>query len=258
MYHIKIKLYNYYLQILLYRILFIMSSKSSTKRSIESLDEIYMTCKQKPRNDTESFESFINDNNTSNHQRYLVNLTGEQKCDAKKLHSSDLIFSFGYYNTIKKHLEDNPDTELECISNDYCNSSQYTKIEKISFQMIANKLKEIMSDNIVCRIEYYEESDAENISMYMRCGSKLIEESGESESDMQQMYKKLFERIQIGTYCIREGLFRRQDQKLDIILSGQLMFLDARYRTVDKPNIIPIRIRKIKAITYKLTRYEII
>lgn len=234
-----------------------MSNRTSNKRTIELVEDVYVTSCRRPRTVNNTFELLIK-NNTFNHERYKVDLVGEKKCDAIKLHPTDLISGSGNYTTMQKLLSKNPNIRPEEVSRDYWSPNQYTKIEKITFQTLSSKLKEIMLDNSLCRIEYYEEPNAHTITSLIREGSKLIELSGECECSKQQMYKQLSERTQIGTYTKREGFFRRGDQKLDNILNGNLMFFDAQYGMIDRVYIIPIKVRKIKSLTYKLTRYEII
>jgi hypothetical protein len=88
--------------------------------------------------------------------------------------------------------------------------------------------------------------------------SQIIEESDGTEAVKDQMYKKLFDRTQIGDYRVMRGyIARADDQDAQENETGMLKFIDAEAMAEGKYATRLINLRNIQALTFKLTRYEL-
>jgi hypothetical protein len=85
----------------------------------------------------------------------------------------------------------------------------------------------------------------------------LIENSAVSETLKKNMFKKLINRILMGKYCVLNGFFVH-DQKDDVESLGLYIFVEAALT----PSLIftkmRIDLRKIRALTFQNTRYEVV
>lgn len=255
------------------------SVSTTTKRSVSELDDDKIVTSEYKRLCLDEFERLIMDGSESviSHERNHVNLSSDQRCDVSKIYHcdseavprcsqaaplDDLIYGPVGENeictTLEKYKNNNPDYDPNYVSNNFWTPYQYTKIEKINIIPLVSKLKEIKENNIICNIEYYEDSEPSDIAYLMEKGTGLIEKSGKYRNEKEYMYKKLFDRMDKGRFARRNGFVRKGDQTRDKLKNGILMFYDAYYSDLDKLSVNRIKIRKIKAITYKLTRYELI
>ena len=92
----------------------------------------------------------------------------------------------------------------------------------------------------------------------MRDGSRLIEESGESEEKKTAQYKKIFDRLDGEYREIRGYIQRSENLEAQESETGMLKFIDAEI--VAEGNDFATRLinlRSVKALTLKLTRYEL-
>jgi hypothetical protein len=122
---------------------------------------------------------------------------------------------------------------------------------------LATKLKEEVGD-CICKVEFNKLPEASEMAKFIRDGSKLIEESNKSETEKNRMFKKLYERSQIGEYRIMRGyICRSDDQEAQETETGMLKFIDADLMAEGKFAIRLINLRNVQALTFKLTRYEL-
>ena len=131
-------------------------------------------------------------------------------------------------------------------------------IKKINPTELASLITEQVGD-CICKIEITKQPDPKEMAELIRDGSRLIEESDESEDKKTAQYKKLFERSQFGDYReIRGYIQRSENQEAQETETGMLKFIDAEL--VAEGNKFPTRLinlRSIDALTLKLTRYEV-
>lgn len=235
------------------------SSSTSTKRFASELDDITITSESK-RQCIDEFEDLIIDGSRSNynHECFHVNLSPDQHCDVTKLYLQDLIYASGEYTTLERYIRNNPGYNPNYISKTFWTAFQYTKIEKINFPTFVAKLHEVKTDNTVCNLEYYTESRPADIAYLMREGNELIESLDVDEDEKEDMYKRLLDRINIGNFATRACFIRGGDQTREKIRRDIIKCCDAAKCVQGRFEFLEINIRKIKAMTYKLTRYEVI
>lgn len=249
------------------------------KRQISDVDDIETSqSKQNRRSNSlisqnQSFEELINIDKPD-HEQYKVTLNSGQRCDASKLSPNSLVYrparivvlsknGGNTYNVrnqdIHKSGGSGADWNLDAslISTQCWSADQYTKSEKITMTAMASKLKEEVGD-CICKVEFYKLPDASEMSKLIREGSKLIEESEGSETEKNRMFKKLYERSQVGEYRVMRGyICRSEDQEAQETETGMLKFIDAEAMAEGKFAIRQINLRNIQALTFKLKHYEL-
>ncbi len=255
-----------------------MPAKRVTKRSISDVDNIETSRPKQNRSDnntsseSKTFEELIHVP-VPDHSQYHVNLTSGQRCDATKLNSDSLIYRPARIVILAKngnsvnvrnqdlHKSGKPgadwNLDSSLISSQCWSADQYSKIEKVTMTTLASKLKEEVGD-CICKVEFFKLPEASEMAKMIRDGSKLIEESNESETEKNRMFKKLFDRTQIGEYRVMRGyIARSDDQEAQESETGMLKFVDAEAMAQGKFPIRQINLRNVQALTFKLTRYEL-
>lgn len=257
-----------------------MPAKKVNKRTISEIDDIETSQSKQIRTSSSSsstsnqtFEELINISKPD-HEQYQVTLQSGQRCDILKLTPNCLLYrpariivlsksaGNGYsvrnqdlYKSGASGSDWNLDGSLIC--NQCWSADQYTKLEKITMTAMAAKLKEEVGD-CICKVEFFKLPDASEMSKLIREGSKLIEESSNTETEKNRMFKKLYERSQVGEYRIMRGyICRAEDQEAQESETGMLKFVDAEAMAEGKFAIRQINLRNIQALTFKLTRYEL-
>jgi hypothetical protein len=235
-----------------------------TKRAKRSIEEL---------NNIEEFDNLIKINKEQETNHNLITIKDGYRCDPFRIKKGDLLFrpakiivldsSTSNYNVrnqdIYKAGNSNSDWNLssELIGTQCWSADQYTKIEKVTMTELAHKLKEEVGD-CVCKIEFNKLPDANENAKLIRNGAKLIEESNVSETEKSRMFKKLFERSQVGDYRIIRGyILRSEDQQIRETDTGMIKFLDAELMAEGKYAERLVNVRNIVALTFKLTRYEL-
>ena len=147
----------------------------------------------------------------------------------------------------------------DLISSQCWSPDQFTgDIKKINRTEMARIIKEEVGD-CICKIEFTKQPDPKEMAELIRDGSRLIEESDESEEKKTAQYKKLFDRTQYGEYReIRGYIQRSENQEAQETETGMLKFIDAEL--VAEGNKFATRLinlRSIDALTLKLTRHEV-
>jgi hypothetical protein len=197
-----------------------------------------------------------------------VNSEKEQKCDATKLKPTDIIYKEItskniICTTMEKIIPAGYEHDLNDISNNYWTPHQYNEIKKTQTYNITRIINEVISHKYICNIEFFEEADNGEIMRLMKEGSKLIEESGESDFWKKEMYKKLLNRINLGKYKVKSGFLKKQYittqgfGNLTPSSKEMLMLIDANQLVNGEKMFIFVDEAKIKALTFNLTRYEV-
>lgn len=254
-----------------------MPAKRATKRTISEVDDVSTTSARQVKQtklDIKTFEQIIN-SEKPDHEQFKVNLSAGQRCDASKLSTNSLIYrparivvlarnqgsnnfsvrNQDLYKACASGADWNIDSSL--ISSQCWSADQYTKIEKVTMTQLASKLKEEVGD-CICKVEFYKLPEAKEMSQLIRDGSRLIEESDSTDAEKERMFKKLFERTQIGDYRVMRGyIARSDDQEAQESETGMLKFIDAEAMAENKFAIRQINLRNVQALTFKLTRYEL-
>jgi len=241
---------------------------ASKKRSISELDND----SNGTNGSNVSFEDFIKVNKPD-HEQYHINSQSGKRCDPSKLDANSLVYrparivvlsknssTFNVRNQdIHKSGLTGADWSLDSnlISSQCWSADQYSTIEKVTMTTLATKLKEEVGD-CICKVEFNKLPEASEMAKFIRDGSKLIEESNKSETEKNRMFKKLYERSQIGEYRIMRGyICRSDDQEAQETETGMLKFIDADLMAEGKFAIRLINLRNVQALTFKLTRYEL-
>ena len=134
---------------------------------------------------------------------------------------------------------------------------QYTEIKKINRTEMARIINEEVGD-CICKIEFNKQPDPKKMAELIRDGSRLIEESDESEEKKTAQYKKIFDRLDGEYREIRGYIQRSENLEAQESETGMLKFIDAEI--VAEGNDFATRLinlRSVKALTLKLTRYEL-
>lgn len=203
-----------------------------------------------------------------NPEQYMITLPAgsKNKCDTSKLSPSDLLSrpaelviktasASGFLVKNQEGQEWNLAAEL--VSSQCWSPDQYTKIVKVTMTEMVTMLKEKVGD-CICKVEFTKLPDSAEMSKLIREGAKLIEQTSNSEKDKIGMFKKLYERSQMGEYRVMRGyIYRSENQEAQETETGMLQFVDAELRAQGKYAIRPINLRNIEALTFKLTRYEL-
>jgi len=134
---------------------------------------------------------------------------------------------------------------------------QYTKIEKVSASVLAHKLREEVGD-CICKVEFTKSPDLTEMATLIKDGSRLIENSAQSDEEKLKIYKKLYERSQKGDYRIMRGyIIRDEDMQIKQNDTGMIKFLDADILAKGEMAERLINLKNIVSLTYKLTKYHL-
>ena len=202
------------------------------------------------------------------HSQYLITLPAgsKAKCDPSKLSQGDFMCRPAELeirakissNFTVKNQDGNEWTLGADLVGTQCESpDQYTKIEKVTMTEMVTIFKERVGDHIT-KVEFTKLPDEKEMAQLIRDGAELIEQSDKSEKEKTAMFKKLYERSQIGEYRVMRGyIYRSENQDAQETETGMLKFVDVELRAQGKFAIRPINLRNIQALTFKLTRYEI-
>ncbi len=253
-----------------------MPAKRGIKRTITEVEEMSNTSSNSNSvNELKSFEEIIKIDKPD-HEQHLVTITSGQRCDPSKLMPNSLVYrparivvlakagltgtSFSVRNQdLHKAGKPGSDWTLEpgLIASQCWSADQYTKVEKVTMTTLASKLKEEVGD-CICKVEFFKLPEASEMAKMIREGSKFIEGSDASETEKTRMFKKLYERSQVGEYRIIRGyIARSDDQEAQETETGMLKFIDADAMAEGKFPVRQINLRNVQALTCKLTRYEL-
>jgi len=202
-----------------------------------------------------------------NPEQYKITLpTGSKnKCDPTKLSPLSVLYrpaeleviTSGSNFTVKNQDGQQWNLGSDLVSSQCWSPDQFTKIVKVTMTEMVNILKEKVGD-CICKVEFTKLPDSTEMAILIRDGSKLIEQSNNSEKDKKGLFKKLYERSQMGEYRVMRGyIHRSENQEAQETETGMLKFVDAELRAQEKFPIRPINLRNIEALTFKLTRYEL-
>jgi len=252
-----------------------MSTKRTTKRINPLVDNVSTSSTNKrSKLNNNVFEEIIT-SDIPDHTEYRVKLNPGQRCDATKLTPNSLIYrparivvlsTNDSTNVVSVRNQDlhkdrasGADWSLDSnlVSSQCWSADQYTQIEKVTMSTLASKLKEEVGD-CICKVEFYKQPEAKEMAQLIKECSQIIEESDGTEAVKDQMYKKLFDRTQIGDYRVMRGyIARADDQDAQENETGMLKFIDAEAMAEGKYATRLINLRNIQALTFKLTRYEL-
>jgi hypothetical protein len=252
-----------------------MSTKRTTKRINPLVDNVSTSSTNKrSKLNNNVFEEIIT-SDIPDHTEYRVKLNPGQRCDATKLTPNSLIYrparivvlsTNDSTNVVSVRNQDlykdrasGADWSLDSnlVSSQCWSADQYTQIEKVTMSTLASKLKEEVGD-CICKVEFYKQPEAKEMAQLIKECSQIIEESDGTEAIKDQMYKKLFDRTQIGDYRVMRGyIARADDQDAQENETGMLKFIDAEAMAEGKYATRLINLRNIQALTFKLTRYEL-
>ncbi len=157
----------------------------------------------------------------------------------------------------KEGLDGDWNLGTELINKQCWTPDQYTKIEKVSASVLAHKLREEVGD-CICKVEFTKSPDLTEMANLIKDGSRLIENSGQSDAEKLKMYKKLYERSQKGEYRIMRGyIIRDEDMQIKQNDTGMIKFLDADILAKGEMAERLINLKNIVSLTYKLTKYQL-
>ncbi len=200
--------------------------------------------------------------------QYLITLPAgsKAKCDPSKLSPGDFMCrpaeleiraNIGTNFTVKNQDGNEWTLGADLVGTQCWSADQYTKTEKVTMTEMVTILKERVGD-CICKVEFTKLPDTEEMAKLMLDGVKLIEQSGKSDKEKNVLFKKLYERSQIGEYRVMRGyISRSENQEAQETETGMLKFVDAEVRAQGKFAVRPINLRNIQALTFKLTRYEL-
>ena len=223
-----------------------------------------------------------------------VNLSNGQKCDPSKLTQNSVLYKPAktYILSGNPTFLDNNFDIFNTIAKTCWSSNQFTDVVIVPLTTIAHKIKKELGE-CICSVEFFDppnlnemtnlndianlnaiinfsetnltaSSDSDeipNLTIFdltkniLKKGIELIEKSDVSETIKKGMLKKLADRTSMGKYRVLNGYFVH-DQNNDIETLGLLNFVEAKITQSQKLKITKIDLRKIKALTFKLTRYE--
>lgn len=194
----------------------------------------------------------------------MVELADDERCDPTKIRDGSLLYrpSRLVVSNAKKSMvriqelsEINIDNSEWNVSQDLIavqcwTADQYTDVKKVS----KAEMEEIVGDvrDCVCKVVFTKMPNANEMALFLREGSQLIESLETTEEEKVKYYKKLFECSQKGEYRIMRGYITKIED------NGMIQFLDADLEA--KGEVSACRsfyIKNIAELTLRLVKYVV-
>ena len=191
----------------------------------------------------------------------MVELADDERCDPTKIRDGSLLYrpSRLVVSNAKKSMvriqelsEDNSDWNVsqDLIAVQCWTADQYTDVKKVS----KPEMEEMIGDvrDCVCKVVFTKMPNANEMALFLREGSQLIESLETTEEEKVKFYKKLFECSQKGEYRIMRGYITKIEE------SGMVQFLDADLEA--KGEVSACRsfyMKNITALTLRLVKYVV-
>ena len=190
----------------------------------------------------------------------MVELQDDERCDPTKIRDGSLLFRpsrLVVLNTEKslvriQELANNSDWNVsqDLIAIQCWTADQYTDVKKVS----KPEMEEIVGDvrDCVCKVVFTKMPNANEMALFLREGSQLIESLETTEEEKVKFYKKLFECSQKGEYRIMRGYITKIED------NGMVQFLDADLEA--KGEVSACRsfyMKNITALTLRLVKYVV-
>ena len=200
----------------------------------------------------------------------MVVLSDNDRCDASKIKKNSLLYrpariiylsddstssNVRNQDLHKAGIDSDWSLGKSLISKQCWTADQYTKIEKVTMTQIASKLKDEVGD-CICKIEFTKAPNVAEMAKLIQEGSAIIESSNTSNKTI--LYKKLYERSQIGEVRIMRGyIVRSVDMQIEENETGMVNFLDADLMAEGKFAERLINTKNIISLTFKLIKYQL-
>ena len=190
----------------------------------------------------------------------MVELADDERCDPTKIRDGSLLYrpSRLVVSNAKKSMvriqelsEEHSDWNVsqDLIAVQCWTADQYTDVKKVS----KPEMEEIIGDvrDCVCKVVFTKMPNANEMALFLREGSQLIESLETTEEEKVKYYKKLFECSQKGEYRIMRGYITKIEE------SGMVQFLDADLeakgevsacRSFYMKNIVELTVRLVKYV----------
>lgn len=191
----------------------------------------------------------------------MVELADDERCDPTKIRDGSLLYrpSRLVVSNAKKSMvriqelsEDNSEWNVSenLIAIQCWTADQYTDVKKVS----KPEMEEIIGDvrDCVCKVVFTKMPNANEMALFLREGSQLIESLETTEEEKVKYYKKLFECSQKGEYRIMRGYITKIED------NGMVQFLDADLEA--KGDVSACRsfyIKNIVELTMRLVKYVV-
>ena len=191
----------------------------------------------------------------------MVELADDERCDPTKIRDGSLLYrpSRLVVSNAKKSMvriqelsEDNSEWNVSenLIAIQCWTADQYTDVKKVS----KPEMEEIIGDvrDCVCKVVFTKMPNANEMALFLREGSQLIESLETTEEEKVKFYKKLFECSQKGEYRIMRGYITKIED------NGMVQFLDADLEA--KGEVSACRsfyIKNIAELTLRLVKYVV-
>lgn len=191
----------------------------------------------------------------------MVELADDERCDPTKIRDGSLLYrpSRLVVSNAKKSMvriqelsEDNSEWNVsqDLIAVQCWTADQYTDVKKVS----KPEMEEIIGDvrDCVCKVVFTKMPNANEMALFLREGSQLIENLETTEEEKVKYYKKLFECSQKGEYRIMRGYITKIEE------SGMVQFLDADLEA--KGEVSACRsfyMKNIAELTVRLVKYVV-
>ena len=191
----------------------------------------------------------------------MVELADDERCDPTKIRDGSLLYrpSRLVVSNAKKSMvriqelsEDNSEWNVsqDLIAVQCWTADQYTDVKKVS----KPEMEEIIGDvrDCVCKVVFTKMPNANEMAVFLREGSQLIESLETTEEEKVKYYKKLFECSQKGEYRIMRGYITKIED------NGMIQFLDADLEA--KGEVSACRsfyIKNIAELTLRLVKYVV-
>lgn len=136
------------------------------------------------------------------------------------------------------------------------NADQYTEVRQENMSTIASLLRDQVGD-VICKVEFTKEPNPVDMADLLQRGAGMIEQLFTTPTEKKRQYKRLFERSKQGEYRIMRGyILRDADMSTKETDTGMIRFLDADLMAEGKFAERQINLRNLRALTFKLIRYE--
>lgn len=191
----------------------------------------------------------------------MVELQDDERCDPTKIRDGSLLYrpSRLVVSNAKKSMvriqelsEEHSDWNVsqDLIAVQCWTADQYTDVKKVS----KPEMEEIIGDvrDCVCKVVFTKMPNANEMALFLREGSQLIESLETTEEEKVKYYKKLFECSQKGEYRIMRGYITKIED------NGMVQFLDADLEA--KGEVSACRsfyIKNIAELTLRLVKYVV-
>jgi hypothetical protein len=215
-----------------------------------------------------SFEEIALQNmfdNTKSHDPLdcLVELGENDRCDPTKIKDGSLLYRPARIvvlsaedSTMRNQdlYNDGGDSDWlvgkNLIRKQCWSPDQYTKIKRVSKSEIAEIITNEIGD-CVCKMMFTKIPDANDMAVFLREGSQLIESLESTDAEKHKHYKKLFERSQRGKTRIIRGYVLKTDD------AGMIQFLDAELEASGDKAERTFYMKNVKELTLRLTKYVV-